>query len=57
VETSSERRFYAKKIFSKTGSCRAAAKNLKTTLNPQKKSPTRMEVKVNFEDYGGAAKV
>jgi len=28
----------------------------KTTLNPQKKSPTRMEVKVNFEDYGGAAK-
>jgi hypothetical protein len=23
---------------------------------PQKKSLTRMEVKVNFEDYGGAAK-
>ncbi len=51
-----KREFNAKKKFSKTGSCREAAKNLKTTEYPQKKSPTRMEVKVNFEVYGGAAK-
>jgi hypothetical protein len=48
---------FTEKKFSKTGSCREAAKNLKTTYNPKKKSLTRMEVKVNFEDYGGAAKV
>ncbi len=49
--------FTPKKIFSKTGSCREAAKNLKNDLISQKKSLTRMEVKVNFGVYSGAAKV
>jgi hypothetical protein len=48
--------FKPKNFFPKTGSCREAAKNLKTSYNPKKKSPTRMEVKENFEVYGGAAK-
>jgi hypothetical protein len=52
-----KREFYAKKIFSKAGSCREAAKNSKNDLKSPKKSPTRMEVEVNFEVYGGAAKV
>jgi hypothetical protein len=52
-----KREFYAKKKFSKTGSCREAAKkNSKNDLKSPKKSPTRMEVEVNFEVYGGAAK-
>ena len=47
-----------KKFFSKTGSCREAAKIKKTDLkSPKKKSLTRMEVKVNFEVYGGAANI
>jgi hypothetical protein len=34
-----------------------SGKNLKKRPKiPKKFSPTRMEVKVNFEDYGGAAK-
>jgi hypothetical protein len=48
--------FYAKNFFSKTGSCREAAKISKNDLKSQKKSLTRMEVKVNFEVYGGGAK-
>jgi hypothetical protein len=34
-----------------------SGKKLKKRPYPQKKSRTRMEIKVNFEDYGGAAKV
>jgi hypothetical protein len=34
-----------------------SGKILKNDLKHQKKSLTRMEVKVNFEDYSGAAKV
>ena len=50
------REFYAKKFFSKTDSCREAAKNSKKDLKPQKKSLTRMEEKVIFEVYDGTAK-
>jgi hypothetical protein len=47
---------FTPKFFSKTVSCREAAKIKKNDLKTPKKSHTRMEVKVNFEVYGGAAK-
>ena len=56
VETSSETRILRQKIFSKTGSCREASKIKKNDLKSPKKSLTRMEVKVNFKVYDGAAK-
>jgi hypothetical protein len=46
-----------KKFFSKTCICREASKISKNDLKSQKKSLTRMEVKVNFEVYDGAAKI
>jgi hypothetical protein len=49
--------FTPKKIFLRQVVAAKRQKFKKPTYNPQKKSLTRMEVKVNFEVYGGASKV